>query len=159
MAADPSELSGPSLAQFEAAQAESIQAFNRGDLATAFAAVPRDCEWEVEEFPYGGGKLIGPDQVRRFYEEVLDSIPDWSVEPLRFLRSPDGAFVGLYRGQGTGRASGASVTIEFGDIYELRGWTPVRIHQYPDWEQALRVADLDPALAADVRRGERNRAE
>jgi ketosteroid isomerase-like protein len=159
MTADSSEVPGPSLAQFEAAQIGLIQAFNRHDLAATFALLPSDCEWEVERFPYGGGKLVGPDRVRRFYEEVLDSIPDWSVEALGFFTSADGAFVGLYRGHGTGRASGASVTIEFGDIYELRGWTPVRVHQYPDWEQALSVAGLDPALAAEVRWGGHNRAD
>jgi ketosteroid isomerase-like protein len=154
MVADPSEASGPSLAEFEAAQTGLIQAFNRGDFVATFALVPSDCEWEVESFPYGEGKLVGPDQIRRFYEEVRESIPDWSVEALAFFETSDGAFVGLYRGHGTGRVSGASVMIEFGDIYELRGWTPVRVHQYPDWEQALRIAGLDPALAAGIRRAQ-----
>jgi hypothetical protein len=77
--------SGAGLERFKAGFLAANEAFNRGDHATAFAALAPDCEWHpFESAPEG--PLIGPEQVCRFFEDILGTFPDLRSEPVHFLQ-------------------------------------------------------------------------
>src|SRR2546425_12196540 len=91
--------------QFKAAFLAGNEAFNRGDFATAFAALPPDCEWHSVAYATEC-VLVGPEQVCRFFEEeIFGTFPDWRSDPQHFLQAGDGMFVALMRGWGTARTS------------------------------------------------------
>jgi hypothetical protein len=100
--------------------------------------------------------LVGPEQVCRFFEqEIFGTFPDWRTDPVRFLQAGDGVFVVLMRGQGTGGASRAPTRLDLAAVWELREGVPVRVREFPTWEEALTAAGLDPSTAAGIRRAER----
>jgi ketosteroid isomerase-like protein len=146
------------LDQFQAAFLAGNEAFNRGDLAAAFAALPPDCEWH--SVAYATERvLLGPDQVCRFFEdEIFGMFRGWRSEPVHFLQAGDGVFVILLSGRGTGSSSGAPVHLDLSEVWELRGGVPVRVREFPTWEEALSAAGLDPSSAGDLRKAERSGA-
>jgi ketosteroid isomerase-like protein len=148
--------SNPNLPQFKAAFLAGNEAFNRGDFATAFAALASDCEWHpFEDMPER--VLVGPDQVCRFFEqEIFDTFPDWRSEPQHFLQAGDGVFVVLFRGFGTGHASRVRAGVDLAEVWELREGVPLRVREFTTWEGALAAAGLDPSTAAEIRGGQRS---
>lgn len=147
--------SNPTLEQFKAAFLAGNEAFNRRDFATAFAALAPDCEWH--SVAYATERvLIGPEQVCRFFEqEIFGTFPDWRTDPVHFLQAGDGLFVVLLSGRGTGAASSAPTHLDLAEVFELREGVPVRVREFPTWEEALSAAGLDPSKAAGIRRAER----
>lgn len=143
------------LEQFEVAFRANTDAFNRGDFATAFAGLAPECEWfSVEEAPESTA-LVGPEEVCRFFERLVETFPDWRVEPVRVLQAGDGVFVALFRAGGSGRASGARATIALAHVWELRNGVPVRVREFSHWEDALSAVGLDQAAVADIRADKR----
>ncbi len=148
-------VSNPTLEQFKAAFLARNEEFNRGDFAAAFAGLAPDCEWH--SVAYATERvLVGPEQVCRFFEqEIFGTFPDWRTDPVRFLQAGDGVFVILMRGAGTGGASGAPTLLDLAEVWELRGGVPVRVREFPTWEDALGATGLEASTAADLRRAER----
>lgn len=145
--------SSPALGQFKAAFLVGNEAFNRGDFATAFAGLAPECEWHpFESAPEG--PLVGPEQVCRFFEDILGTFPNLENEPVHFLQVSNSVFVVLHRWRGTGRASGARTGIDHGQVWELREGIAVRVREFLHWEQALSAAGLDPASAVGLRRAD-----
>jgi ketosteroid isomerase-like protein len=146
------------LGQFRAAFLAGNEAFNRGDFAAAFAALPPDCEWH--SVAYATERvLVGPEQVCRFFEnEIFDMFRGWRSEPVHFLHAGDGVFVVLLSGHGTGSSSGAPVHLDLAEVWELRGGIPVRVREFPTWEEALSAADLDLSKAGELRKSDRSGA-
>ena len=149
--------SNPTLAQFRAAFLAGNEAFNRGDFARAFAGLAPGCEWQPVAYATER-VLIGPEQVCRFFEqEIFRTFPDWRTDPVDFLQAEDGVFVVLLQGHGTGDASRAPTRLDLAELWELREGVPVRVREFPTWEEALSTAGLDPSIAADVRAARRSR--
>jgi ketosteroid isomerase-like protein len=152
--------SNPTLAQFRAAFLARNEAFNRGDFTTAFAGLAPDVEWHAWDGFLGGtvGErqrlLIGREQVRRFFEDIRDTFPDFHDEPVAFLAAGDGVFVVLHRARGTGRAGGVPTSIAHGNVWDLREGVPARVREFPTWEETLSAAGLDPSNAAEIRAAE-----
>jgi hypothetical protein len=142
------------LEQFKAAFLIGNEAFNRADFATAFAALPTDCEFHP--LAYATERvLVGPEQVCHFVEqEIFGTFLDWRTDPVRFLQAGEGVFVVLLRGRGTGRTSRVPTRVDLAEVWELREGIPVRVRELPTWEEALRTAGLDPSTAADIRGAE-----
>jgi predicted SnoaL-like aldol condensation-catalyzing enzyme len=139
------------LEQFEGAYLAFVEAFNRGDFATAFAGLAPDCEFRTLEDLPGERVIVGRERVISFFEEVLEVLPDWHVESVRVLKATDDVFVAFDRGLGSGRGSRAPAVGEIATVYELSDLTTVRVHQYTSWEEGLRACGLDPSIAAEVR--------
>ena len=146
----------PTLAQFRALVLAANEAFNRGDFATAFAALAPDCEWHPFEESAEGGVLVGPEQVARFFADLADTFPGFRNEPVHFLQVGDGVFVVLWRVRGTGGASSVPTAIAHGGLWELREGVPVRVREFTTWEETLSAAGLDPSTAAELRGAERS---
>jgi hypothetical protein len=110
-----------------------------------------DCEWH--SVAYATERvLVGPGEVCRFFEqEIFGTFPDWRTDPVHFLQASDGVFVVLLTGRGTGGASRAPTRLELGEVWELREGVPVRVREFPTWEETLSAGGLDPATAADLR--------
>ncbi len=58
------------LKQFEAGYREFHAALNRRDLDRAFATLAPDCEFRTINELLGERVLVGPDQVRRYWEDA-----------------------------------------------------------------------------------------
>jgi ketosteroid isomerase-like protein len=146
--------SNRALGQFRAAFLAGNEAFNRGDFAAAFAALSPDCEWH--SVAYATERvLVGPDQVCRFFEdEIFGTFRAWRSEPVHFLQAGDGVFVVLLSGHGTGISSGAPVHLDLAEVWELRGGVPVRVREFPTWEEAFSAAGFDPSSAGELRNAE-----
>ena len=140
------------LGQFRAAFLAGNDAFNRGDFTAAFAALSPECEWH--SVAYATERvLVGPDQVCRFFQdEIFGMFQEWRSDPVHFLQAADGVFVVLMSGHGTGVSSGAPVHLDLSEVWELRGGVPVRVQEFPSWEEALNVAGLDPSRASELRK-------
>jgi hypothetical protein len=112
MPPDRLDMLGPFRAAFLAGNA----AFNRGDFAAAFAALPPDCEWH--SVAYATERvLVGPDQVCPFFEdEIFGMFRGWRSEPVHFLQAADDVFVVLMSGHGTGISSGAPVHLDLSEV-------------------------------------------
>jgi ketosteroid isomerase-like protein len=140
------------LGQFRAAFLAGNEAFNRGDFAAAFAVLAPDCEWH--SVAYATERvLVGPEQVCRFFEEEIYGLfRGWRSEPVHFLQAGEDVFVVLLSGHGTGSSSGASVHLDLAEVWELRAGVPVRVREFPSWQQALDAAGLDPSSAGELRK-------
>jgi predicted SnoaL-like aldol condensation-catalyzing enzyme len=80
------------LEQFKVAYQVFLEAFNRGDLATAFAALAPDCEFRtVRDIP-DERPLVGREQVIAFFEDVFVVLPDWHIESVRNLQAGERTF-------------------------------------------------------------------
>jgi hypothetical protein len=157
LASAMAEDNATTLAQFRDAFLAGNEAFNRRDFDTAFAGLAPDCEWY--SVAYATERvLVGPEQVSRFFEqEIFGTFPDWRTDPVHFLQAEDGVYVVLLLGRGTGGASRAPTRLDLAEVWELREGVPVRVQEYPTWEEALSTAGFDPSIAADVRSRERSR--
>jgi hypothetical protein len=144
--------SNPTLAQFRAAFLAGNEAFNRGEFAEAFGTLAPDCEWH--SVAYATERvLVGPEAVCRFFEEeIFGMFQAWRSEPLHFLQAREGAFIVLLSGHGIGSSSGAPVELDLAEIWELRDGIPIRVQEFPHWEEALSAAGLDPSGASDLRK-------
>jgi len=151
----PNQTTNLTLEQFRAAFLSGNEAFNRGDFAAAFAVLSPNCEWH--SVAYATERvLIGPEAVCRFFrEEIFGMFRAWRSEPLHFLQARDGVFVVLLAGHGIGSSSGAPVDLDLAEVWELRGAVPIRVQEFPHWEQALRAAGLDPSGAGKLRNTQR----
>jgi hypothetical protein len=140
----------PTLEQFKAAFIAGNEAFNRGDFRAAFAGLAPDCEWHpFQEIPEH--VLVGPEQVCAFFkDEIFGTFPDWRSDPVHFLQVSDGMFVVLFRGLGTGGASGVRTPLDLAEVWELREGLPVCVREFTRWEKALSAAGLDPNAAREL---------
>jgi ketosteroid isomerase-like protein len=144
-------MSSLTLEQVKTVYLAFLEAFNRGDLATAFAVLAPNCEFRTLKDIPDERLLVGREQIIAFFEEVFDVLPDWHIEPVRILQASDDVFVALDRGRGSGRGSGAPTVQEVSTVIEVHDLMVVRVHQYPTWEEGLRASGLDLSIAADVR--------
>jgi SnoaL-like domain len=153
---DVTRASNPTLDQFKAAWLAGNEAFNRREFATAFAGLAPDCEFH--SVAYATERLlVVPEQVCRFFEEeIFHTFPDWHTDPVDFVKAGDGVFVVLMRGRGTGGASRAPTRLDLAAVWELREGVPVRVREFPTWEEAFTAVGLDPSTAAGIRTAQRS---
>jgi hypothetical protein len=145
-------VSNPTLAEFKALFLAGNEAFNRGEFDAAFAGLAADCEFHP--LAYATERtLVGPEDVARFFrEEIFGTFPDWQTYPVHFELARDGVFVVLLRGRGTGGVSRAPALVDLAEVWELRDGVPIRVREFPAWEEALGAAGLEPSRAGEVRR-------
>jgi ketosteroid isomerase-like protein len=113
------------------------------DWDTVMALYDAEIEWiDPPEVP-DGGVHVGLEAVRASWENYLEALEDWALEPQEILLGSDEIFV---RSRVTGRAriGGAPLDLELFQVWTARNGKLVRHRGFLDRARALEAAGLDP---------------
>jgi steroid delta-isomerase-like uncharacterized protein len=116
------------------------EAMNSQDVEAASALLAPDCEW-VSDPRTGIRPKHGRDDVVAFFLDQAEMFGEVAVE-VDELRDAGDRVVALIRVQGSGFASGASVEIRIGHVFEIRDGKIVRGEGFGDRESALQSVGL-----------------
>src|SRR2546426_10356088 len=122
----------------------AYQAWNRGDLETAFEFLDRDVEVSVPPDLPEAGTYRGRDEVRRWVAgELLPILEEARADPEKFLDVGDLVIV-FVRYFGRGKASGIEVrgAIVDAHVWTLRDGKVKRLQMYQGTEKALEAVGL-----------------
>jgi len=122
----------------------AYEAWNRGDLDTAFEFLDPDVEVSAPANLPEAGMFHGRDEMRRWVEEqLLPILEDVRAEPERFLDAGDRVVV-FVRYFGRGTASGIEVTGANVDahVWTLRGGRACRLEMHQGTDTALEAVGL-----------------
>ncbi len=117
-------------------------AFNRRDLDAYLASHDPDVEFTPYERAIEGlGPYHGHDDIRRWWDEAFEALPDFNVE-LNDVR--DLGDLTLVRGclRGRGAASGASFERTYWGLFRLRDKRVVWWHAFQSEAEALEAVGL-----------------
>jgi ketosteroid isomerase-like protein len=119
---------------------ESIEAYNRGDFDTAVQSFAPEIEWL---FPpnFNAESCRGPEEIRRFWEELDEAFEDFQLEPQEFVDAGDHVVIRV-RLHGRGKESGVETEGEMHPVNTLRDGRIVRVEYFNDWAEALEAAGL-----------------
>jgi ketosteroid isomerase-like protein len=120
----------------------AFEAFNDGDLDTALENIADDVEWRLIGGFAGlmGSEFRGRDAVRRFLEDMLESVGGRG-ELESVVDAGDRVAV-VVRTEGAGGASGAPVTMRWGAVYTFRDGQIVAVDNYYEADDALAAVGL-----------------
>ena len=122
----------------------AYEAWNRGDLETAFEFVDRDVEVSVPPDLPDAGTYRGRAEIRRWVaEQLLQSLEGARAEPEKFLDAGDQVVV-FVRYYGRGKASGIEVrgSIVDAHVLTLRNSKIHKLQMYQGTETALEAVGL-----------------
>jgi ketosteroid isomerase-like protein len=116
-----------------------IEAYNRRDFDAAMEFFDARVDWVLPAHQRSDS-CCGPDQVRRFWEDLDENFAELSLRPQEYVDAGDRVAVRL-RHFGRGRGSGAEIDTEmYHQVTTFRdGWV-VRIEYFTDWAEALKAA-------------------
>jgi ketosteroid isomerase-like protein len=83
----------------------------------------------------------GHHGIREFYRRWVGTWDHFDAHPVEFIDTGDAVIV-IMRISGTGKGSGATVTMRTADVYTVAGGKVVRHVGYPDASEALEAAGL-----------------
>jgi ketosteroid isomerase-like protein len=117
------------------------EAFSRGDWDAAARFAHPDFELQTADRVVNPGTYRGIEQVRRFFEDLLDPFEEMVVEPEEFFERGDqiAVFV-LARFRPTG--SSAVVENRIGHLWTMREGKASRLEVFPRREDALEADGL-----------------
>ena len=124
------------------------EAFARGDLAAALAAMADDIEWhEADGGPYAGVHR-GPDQVAaKVLRPVAGDVPDFAATPEEVITSGRTvAVIGRYTG--TGRATGMKLDLPVVHIWDVHEGKIASFRQFVDGAAFQEVVAPDDRATA-----------
>jgi ketosteroid isomerase-like protein len=103
-----------------------------------------DPEIEVREDPRfpEAGVFTGPEAVRRYFEQFIESFDEFTFEAEDFIDLGDDRVLILFRLRTRGKGSGANVEARPGWIYTIRDGKAMRIEAYLERADALAAAGL-----------------
>jgi ketosteroid isomerase-like protein len=122
---------------------EAVEAFNSGDMEDALARVHPDVEWiSADAFP-DAQTYRGPDGVRQFFTDWLDTFQGFQLHLDKCLAASGELVVAALRVSGEGAASGAPVeSPTFFQVIELRDGLVFRARMFTTESEALQAAGL-----------------
>lgn len=130
----------------------AYEAYSRGDLAAAGSAYSQDTLWDVSRFR--------PDvETHSGQEELSKSIGSWretwTEHSFALEQAVDGGdcVVAVIQESGRGKASGAPVTIRYGQVIRVRGGKIVETVVYRDPKDAFDAAEADELQAGGLEDG------
>jgi ketosteroid isomerase-like protein len=117
------------------------RAMSRGDWDEAFRSVHPEFELQTAGRVTSPGVYRGPEEARRFFEDLLEPFEEVTVEPLEFFEREDriAVFV-LVRSRPTG--STAAVENRVGHVWTVREGKLARLEMYPRREDAIEAAGV-----------------
>ena len=117
------------------------EAISRGDWDTAFRDVHPDFEMKTADRMASPGTYRGPDEVRRFFEDLLEPFEEVVTEPEEFFdRGTQIVVFVLLRSRP--RGSSAAMEIRIGHLWTMRDGKPFQLELFPEREKALEAAGL-----------------
>jgi ketosteroid isomerase-like protein len=117
--------------------ARTYEAFNAGDLDTAFTIADDRISWQTPtEFP-GSPRFESRAEAQAFFAEALRAYSEFSIEVERYVESGDRvAVVQVHRGQGAD--SELSTERRMAHVWTFDGDVAVAFRAYLDVAEALR---------------------
>jgi ketosteroid isomerase-like protein len=115
---------------------QAYDAFARGDIDQAVAALHPDVEWvEPEEFPYGGPRR-GPDAVAAYLRASRAMWAELTSEPTAHRRGDKIVIVHRVHGR---LVDGSAQDVTVADVYTLEDGRVVQMTAYADPAEALAI--------------------
>jgi ketosteroid isomerase-like protein len=120
---------------------EFIDAYNRRDFDAAMRDFDPDVQW-VLPAQQRSDSCVGPEQVRRFWENLDDLFEELRLDPQELVDAGDRVAVRL-RFFGRGKGSGAELDTEmYHQVTTFRDGTMIRIEYVTSWAEALEAAGV-----------------
>ena len=117
------------------------EAISRGDWDAAFRDLHPDFEMKAADRMASPGTYRGSEEIRRFFEDLLEAFEDVVVEPEEFFeRSNQIVVFVLLRSQPKG--SNTAMEIRIGHLWTMRDGKPAQLELFPEREKALEAAGL-----------------
>jgi ketosteroid isomerase-like protein len=122
---------------------EAVEAFNSGNMDDALARVHPDVEWtSADAFP-DAQTYHGPEGVRQFFIDWLDTFQGFQLHLDKCLTAGDELVIATLRVSGEGAASGAPVeSPTFFQVIELRDGLVFRTRMFTTESEAIEAAGL-----------------
>jgi ketosteroid isomerase-like protein len=122
--------------------ADTIAAFNRGDLDAGSDFWTDDLDYRVAQgAPDDPGPIRGKEAMRTYVEDWLDTFDDFRGEVIELIDAGDDVIVVMRIG-GRAKLSGVETDLTFAAIYTIRDGKIARGREYWTREQALEAAGL-----------------
>jgi ketosteroid isomerase-like protein len=97
-----------------------------------------------DDFPERmGGVFHGRQEVLDMWESMLTELEYWRVEAEKIVPVPPDRLLVLARVRAKGKASGAEIEMQTGDLLTVRDGKIVRAHIYRDSVEALRTVGIE----------------
>ena len=117
------------------------EAISRGDWDAAFGDVHPDFELKTADRMASPGAYRGPEEVRRFFEDLLDSFEEVATEPEEFFERGNQIVVFVLL-RSRPRGSSVAMEIRIGHLWTMRDGKPAQLELFPEREQALEAVGL-----------------
>jgi ketosteroid isomerase-like protein len=118
-----------------------IEAYNRRDFDAAMKYFDPKVQWVLPAHQRSDSG-VGPDEVRRFWESLDETMEELRLDPQEFVDAGDRVAVRL-RYFGRGKGSGVEIETEmYHQVTTFRDGIMVRIEYVTSWEQALEAAGV-----------------
>jgi ketosteroid isomerase-like protein len=111
-----------------------------GEFSGQFAP---DFVWDMSTFHNWPERQTyeGIEGARQFMADWLEAWDDWELE-LEELRDAGESVVAILRQRGRSKATGLSVDMHFGQVWQVRDGENVRMRMYASPDEALEAAGL-----------------
>ena len=117
-----------------------IAAYNRRDFDAAVEFFHPRIEWVLPALQESDS-CIGPEEVKRFWEGLDETMDELRLDPQEFVDAGDRVAVRL-RYYGRGKESGAELETEmYHQVTTFRDGQMVRIEYFTDWPEAREAAE------------------
>jgi ketosteroid isomerase-like protein len=118
-----------------------IAAYNRRDFDAAVESFDPQIEWVLPE-RQSSDSCQGPDEIRRFWEEIDATFEELRLDPQEHVDAGDRVATRLLY-FGVGRESGLKIEGElYHQVTTFRAGRIVRIEYFSHWPEALEAAGL-----------------
>jgi ketosteroid isomerase-like protein len=118
-----------------------IEAYNRRDFDAAVESFDSQVEW-VLPARQSFDSCQGPDEIKRFWNGLDETMEELQLEPQEFLDAGDKVATRL-RHHGRGKRSGVEINEElYHQVVTFRAGRMVRIEYFGEWSEALKAAGL-----------------
>jgi ketosteroid isomerase-like protein len=118
-----------------------IDAFNRRDIEAFMASYDPEVVAVSRILAVEGGTYRGHDGIRRWWKDLLDVFPDFTIEIIS-VRDAGNSLVAGLRNRAHGEGSDAPFEETMWQVVEVRDGTVVRWQMYGSEEEALEAAGL-----------------
>jgi ketosteroid isomerase-like protein len=137
--------SGPVMEQAITALRGAYAAFNRGDMDAAVESLDAQIDWtEPVEFPGGGRRYHGREEVKGYLTQSRAGWAEGSSEPERFITAGDRIVVFVHA-RFRLKGSGEWQEVRLADVYTVREAKIVQMRVFADRQEALRWVGITDA--------------